>query len=252
MSSFYTVVKNLAVKLWSWCDNVDLKVFCLAIKLWNQNLIKRQENVRKGALSLLHHGDIPWADCAFDLRLLCAWHTLAVISCLMGRKRTISRTIDCSINTKVTTKKDRGANGINFRNYQCCSPFYPLLVDYWSPTRITNRDKETESPHLVHPLTYRQFYLTKDAYFVEKIHCELLEMAWYWRFSLNLKLPSAHYYMNFLHAFFAFFLFYASWQEIRILVLFPEFWIAICPFCCMNFFSLLLHSSFYQPRSGWV
>ena len=39
------------------------------------------------------------------------------------------------------------------------------------------RDKKTESPYLVHPLTYRQVYLTKDAYFVEKIHCELVEMA---------------------------------------------------------------------------
>ena len=26
-------------------------------------------------------------------------------------------------------------------------------------------------------MTYRQVYLTKDAYFVEKIHCELVEMA---------------------------------------------------------------------------
>ena len=47
----------------------------------------------------------------------------------------------------------------------------------WSPTKIPNRDKKTESPYLVHPLTYRQVYLTKDAYFVEKIHCELVEMA---------------------------------------------------------------------------
>ena len=46
-----------------------------------------------------------------------------------------------------------------------------------SPTRIPNRDKKTESLYLVHPLTYRQVYLTKDAYFVEKIHCELVEMA---------------------------------------------------------------------------
>ena len=38
------------------------------------------------------------------------------------------------------------------------------------------RDKKTESPYLVHPLTYRQVYITKDAYFVEKIHCELVEM----------------------------------------------------------------------------
>ena len=48
---------------------------------------------------------------------------------------------------------------------------------YLSPTKIPNRDKKTESPYLVHPLTYRQVYLTKDAYFVEKIHCELVEMA---------------------------------------------------------------------------
>ena len=50
-------------------------------------------------------------------------------------------------------------------------------MTYWSPTKIPNRDKKTESPYLVHPLTYRQVYLTKDAYFVEKIHCELVEMA---------------------------------------------------------------------------
>ena len=37
---------------------------------------------------------------------------------------------------------------------------------YCSPTRIPNRDKKTESPYLVHPLTYRQVHLTKDAYFV--------------------------------------------------------------------------------------
>ena len=48
---------------------------------------------------------------------------------------------------------------------------------YCSPTRIPNRDKKTEWPYLLHPLTYRQVYLTKDAYFVEKIHCELVEMA---------------------------------------------------------------------------
>ena len=48
---------------------------------------------------------------------------------------------------------------------------------YRSPTKIPNRDKKTESPYLVHPLTYRQVYLTKDAYFVEKIHCELVEMT---------------------------------------------------------------------------
>ena len=47
--------------------------------------------------------------------------------------------------------------------------------DYWSPTKIPNRDKKTESLYLVHPLTYRQVYLTKDAYFVEKIHYELVE-----------------------------------------------------------------------------
>ena len=40
------------------------------------------------------------------------------------------------------------------------------------------RDKKTESPYLVHPLTYRQVYLTKDASFVEKMHCELVEMVW--------------------------------------------------------------------------
>jgi len=39
------------------------------------------------------------------------------------------------------------------------------------------RDKETESPYLLHPLTYRQVYLTKDAYFGEKIHCVLVKMA---------------------------------------------------------------------------
>ena len=50
-------------------------------------------------------------------------------------------------------------------------------IHYRSPTKIPNRDKKTESPYLVHPLTYRQVYLTKDAYFVEKIHCELVEMA---------------------------------------------------------------------------
>ena len=41
--------------------------------------------------------------------------------------------------------------------------------------KCPNRDKKTESPYLVHPLTYRQVYLTKDAYFVEKIHCELVK-----------------------------------------------------------------------------
>ena len=35
------------------------------------------------------------------------------------------------------------------------------------------RDKETESLYLVHPLTYRQVYLTKVAYFGENIHCVL-------------------------------------------------------------------------------
>ena len=55
--------------------------------------------------------------------------------------------------------------------------FYFFHVWYRSPTKIPNRDKKTESPYLVHPLTYRQVYLTKDAYFVEKIHCELVEMA---------------------------------------------------------------------------
>ena len=48
---------------------------------------------------------------------------------------------------------------------------------YRSPTKIPNRDKKTESPYLVHPLTYRQVYLTKDAYFVEKIHCELKNLS---------------------------------------------------------------------------
>ena len=38
------------------------------------------------------------------------------------------------------------------------------------------RDKETESPYLIHPLTYRQVYLTKYAYFGEKIHCVLEKM----------------------------------------------------------------------------
>ena len=51
------------------------------------------------------------------------------------------------------------------------------MGNYRSPTKIPNRDKKTESPYHVHPLTYRQVYLTKDAYFVEKIHCELVEMA---------------------------------------------------------------------------
>ena len=37
------------------------------------------------------------------------------------------------------------------------------------------RDKETESPYLVHPLTYSQVYLTKYAYFGEKIHCVLVK-----------------------------------------------------------------------------
>ena len=59
--------------------------------------------------------------------------------------------------------------------------FYPYLKRYWfiywSPTKIPKCDKKTESPYLVHPLTYRQVYLTKDVYFVEKIHCELVEMA---------------------------------------------------------------------------
>ena len=53
----------------------------------------------------------------------------------------------------------------------------PWNSNYRSPTKIPNRDKKTESPYLFHPLTYRQVYLTKDAYFVEKIHCELIEMA---------------------------------------------------------------------------
>ena len=59
--------------------------------------------------------------------------------------------------------------------------------------------------------------LSSEEYFVEKMHCELVEMVWNWRFTLNLELQSAHFI--FLHAF-AFFFFYASWQEIRILVLF--------------------------------
>ena len=54
---------------------------------------------------------------------------------------------------------------------------FSVNLMYRSPTKIPNRDKKTESPYLVHPLTYRQVYLTKDAYFVEKIHCELVEMA---------------------------------------------------------------------------
>ena len=52
-----------------------------------------------------------------------------------------------------------------------------LPFSYCGPTKIPNRDKKTESPYLVHPLTYRQVYLTKDAYFVEKIHGELVEMT---------------------------------------------------------------------------
>ena len=93
-------------------------------------------------------------------------------------------------------------------------------VWYCSPTRIPNRDKKTESPYLVHPLTYRQVYLTKDAYFVEKIHCELLvclkitHLTWIWNSYLF------NFCMNFPPCIQAFFLFYASWQEIRILVLF--------------------------------
>ena len=39
------------------------------------------------------------------------------------------------------------------------------------------RDKETESPYLVHPLSYSQVYLTKVAYFDEKINCVLEKMA---------------------------------------------------------------------------
>ena len=91
---------------------------------------------------------------------------------------------------------------------------------YRSPTKIPNRDKKTESPYLVHPLTYRQVYLTKDAYFVEKIHCELLvclkitHLTWIWNSYLF------NFCMNFPPCIQAFFLFYASWQEIRILVLF--------------------------------
>ena len=38
------------------------------------------------------------------------------------------------------------------------------------------RDKETKAPYLIHPLTYRQVYLTKYAYFGEKIHCVLEKM----------------------------------------------------------------------------
>ena len=38
------------------------------------------------------------------------------------------------------------------------------------------RDKETESPYLIHPLTYRQVYLTKYAYFGEKTHGVLEKM----------------------------------------------------------------------------
>ena len=62
-----------------------------------------------------------------------------------------------------------------------CLPPLAEAVDnralYCSPTKIPNRDKKTESPYLVHPLTYRQVYLTKDAYFVKKLYCELVEMA---------------------------------------------------------------------------
>ena len=56
-----------------------------------------------------------------------------------------------------------------------------IFLIRWKHTGVRRkfriRDKKTESPYLVHPLTYRQVYLTKDAYFVEKIHCELVEMA---------------------------------------------------------------------------
>ena len=39
------------------------------------------------------------------------------------------------------------------------------------------RDKETEWPYLIHPLTYRQVYLTKKyAYFGEKTHGVLEKM----------------------------------------------------------------------------
>ena len=98
--------------------------------------------------------------------------------------------------------------------------WYIHWVQYCSPTKIPNRDKKTESPYLVHPLTYRQVYLTKDAYFVEKIHCELLvclkitHLTWIWNSYLF------NFCMNFPPCIQAFFLFYASWQEIRILVLF--------------------------------
>ena len=66
-------------------------------------------------------------------------------------------------------------------------------AQYCSRTRKPNRDKETESPYLVHPLTYRQVYLTKDAYFIEKIHFELVEMASNWSFTLNSELQAAHF-----------------------------------------------------------
>ena len=65
---------------------------------------------------------------------------------------------------------------------------------YCSPTTIPNRDKKTESPYLVHLLTsYRQVYITKDAYFIEIIRCELVEMACNWRFTQNLELKFAHF-----------------------------------------------------------
>ena len=91
---------------------------------------------------------------------------------------------------------------------------------YCSRTRKPNRDKETESPYLVHPLTYRQVYLTKDAYFIEKIHWEFVEMAWNWCFTLNLAFPSAHFAPWIFLPALAFFFFHASWQEIRIFALF--------------------------------
>ena len=79
------------------------------------------------------------------------------------------------------------------------------------------RDKKTESLYLVHPLTYRQVYKIKEACFNVKISSVLLKclkialLTWIW---------NTNFCMNFPPCIQAFFFFYASWQEIRILVLF--------------------------------
>ena len=60
------------------------------------------------------------------------------------------------------------------------------------------------------------YYLTKDAYFGEKMHCVLVKMAGNHCFSLNSELQSAHFTPPCI----SILLFYASWQGNRILVLF--------------------------------